>query len=83
MAVLRDVTRIYVFEPFASWKLMRDLRVQSKPKTNGHMNGLANPSKKALQRVNHGITRFAEQGWSLLYYSVQWSFGLVRVSLTL
>ncbi|KAH8830787.1 TLC domain-containing protein [Flagelloscypha sp. PMI_526] len=79
MAVLRDITRIYVFEPFAKWKLMADLRTT---RTNGHTNGHANgngrskPSKKELQKVNHGVVRFAEQGWALIYYTAQWCFGV-------
>ncbi|KAL0577721.1 Sphingosine N-acyltransferase lag1 [Marasmius crinis-equi] len=42
MAVLRDVFRLCVFEPFARWKLYRDLRqnrVTKKMNGNGHANG--------------------------------------------
>ncbi|KAJ7638766.1 TLC domain-containing protein [Roridomyces roridus] len=44
MAVLRDVLRLGVFEPFARWKLTRDLEAKrSKPMNgNGHTNGHAN-----------------------------------------
>lgn len=55
MAVLRDVLRIWVFEPFAEWKLTRDLYSRKRAAiaakalangkgkaTNGHANGAAN-----------------------------------------
>ncbi|EAU84743.1 longevity-assurance protein [Coprinopsis cinerea okayama7 len=130
MAILRDALRLGVFEPFARWKLMRDLRkrniasvpgspVKEKPSTNGHLNGnghVANgnghaangngkthhgnghaangnghiigsgysspaslagkPTTKQLKQVNRSVLRFAEQGWSVVYYTFSWSYGL-------
>ncbi|EDR12841.1 uncharacterized protein LACBIDRAFT_246558 [Laccaria bicolor S238N-H82] len=55
MAVLRDALRLGVFEPFARWKLSRDLD---------------------RKRHQPSVLRFAEQGWSVVYYTIQWSFGL-------
>uniref|UniRef100_D8PRK1 TLC domain-containing protein n=1 Tax=Schizophyllum commune (strain H4-8 / FGSC 9210) TaxID=578458 RepID=D8PRK1_SCHCM len=55
MAVLRDVFRIYLFEPFAHWKLKRDLDEK---------------------RMKRSVLRFAEQGWSAIYYIWQFAFGL-------
>lgn len=101
MAVLRDALRLGVFEPFARWKLMRDLRrkllatSKSKkayanghspngnghhvPNGNGAVNGSANPLKpttKQIKLVERSVMRFAEQGWSVVYYTFSWSYGL-------
>ncbi|KAF8165393.1 TLC domain-containing protein [Crassisporium funariophilum] len=110
MAILRDAFRLLIFEPFARWKLLRDLRkrkrTQDIPKakskglangnghvangnghTNGHSNGHSNghgsngsavvrPTPKEMRQLNRSVLRFAEQGWSVVYYSLQWSFGL-------
>ncbi|KAJ7700033.1 TLC domain-containing protein [Mycena rosella] len=84
MAVLRDVLRLGVFEPFARWKLARDMdskRSKRAMNGNGNGNGTANghangPSKKELRHMNRSVMRFAEQGWSAVYYPLQWSFGL-------
>ncbi|KAM5540340.1 hypothetical protein V8D89_005798 [Ganoderma adspersum] len=90
MAVLRDVTRLYVWEPFARWKLTRDLR-NSKPNKlvhangNGKANGAVNGNGHAAQcfitpaekrKMNRSVMRFAEQGWSVIYYTFSWGFGV-------
>jgi len=31
------------------------------------------------RRIRHSVIRFAEQGWQAIYYSFQWSLGIVRV----
>ena len=102
MAVLRDAARLLALEPFARWKLTKDLqrrRSQSKDtangnghsnggaRSNGFANGVANGNGHATsegviskrdQRVMHrSVLRFAEQGWSFIYYSLQWAYGLV------
>lgn len=87
MAVLRDALRLGVFEPFATWKLSRDLRHRrNQRKLQGQTNGSANgnghstgnqPSKKELKQMRRSVMRFAEQGWSVTYYPLQWCFGLV------
>jgi len=94
MAVLRDAGRLGILEPFARWKLMRDLeerrirRANGKP--NGKVYGVANGNGHAvhangdvyqapateLRLVHRSVLRFAEQGWSVTYYVVQWCFGL-------
>jgi hypothetical protein len=63
-------------------------------KTNGRINGPvttigsaeklvadrpAEHSREA-RRIRHAVVRFAEQGWQVVYYSCQWSLGVVRVS---
>lgn len=32
------------------------------------------------RRIRRAVVRFAEQGWQVVYYSWQWSLGVVRVS---
>ncbi|KAH7908494.1 TLC domain-containing protein [Hygrophoropsis aurantiaca] len=98
MAVLRDISRIYIMEPFAKWKLTRDWKRSKTHLPNGTTNGAANgvtngtangnghsvytngkdphmPPKQA-RKIHRSVLRFAEQGWSAIYYTVQWSFGL-------
>lgn len=104
MAILRDAFRLGVFEPFARWKLTRDLNRRRKEReakkhwTNGHANGngtvhmnghaLANGNstspytQRELHHLNRSVLRFAEQGWSVVYYSLQWCYGLVGPSLS-
>lgn len=95
MAVLRDITRIYLMEPFAKWKLTRDWErsQRAKPKVNGRSNGSVNGSlvascqngeypslpmsKRDARRIHRSMLRFAEQGWSFIYYTINFTFGLV------
>ncbi|KAK7696028.1 hypothetical protein QCA50_000669 [Cerrena zonata] len=97
-AILRDVARVYIMEPFAHWKLTRDLRLKhakavgrANGKANGHSspsktNGVANGNghaapqefvitKAEARHLHRSVIRFAEQGWSFIYYTAQWSFG--------
>lgn len=52
-------------------------------KSNGSANGHASvvdasgPTTKELRQLNRKVMRFAEQGWSVVYYTIQWGFGLV------
>ena len=49
---------------------------------NGHANGnnrVALGTGKKLRQLNRSVLRFAEQGWSVVYYSLQLSFGIVRI----
>lgn len=97
MAILRDLVRVYILEPFAKWKLTRDWERLHPPhlQPNGKQNGVANgnghaehihgeyPSKSAMsprdaRKIHRSVLRFAEQGWSAIYYTLQWSFGFVR-----
>lgn len=118
MAVLRDAFRLALFEPFARWKLGRDLDHRRRKRkllngtanTNGKANGngaVANGTGKAKEngvsngnghshtngnghsypspakeerQMHRSVLRFAEQGWSVVYYTLQWSYGLVRPS---
>ncbi|KAF8138540.1 TLC domain-containing protein [Boletus edulis] len=100
MAVLRDMTRIYLMEPFAKWKLTRDWersqRAKIKLKANGAPNGSVNGSpitngvashkngeyvpltlsKRDARKIHRSMLRFAEQGWSFIYYAVNFAFGV-------
>lgn len=111
MAILRDIARLYLLEPFAEWKLKKDIRRkrgrstplsngfpkdekaplngETKTASNGHVNGNGNTqtvdpfppltlTKREAARMHRSVLRFAEQGWSFIYYTCQWSFGLVR-----
>lgn len=94
MAILRDVIRLWIAEPLAEWKLRRDIRKARAHKTppNGRSPRIPPPElgeKTPLLRTNltrieerimrHKILRFAEQSWSLVYYTIQFCFGLVSV----
>ena len=49
---------------------------------NGHANGndrVALGTRKQLRQLNRSVLRFAEQGWSVVYYSLQLSFGVVGI----
>lgn len=46
---------------------------------NGHSNGVVLGTGKKLRQINRSVLRFAEQGWSVVYYSLQLSFGIVRI----
>ncbi|KAG6812329.1 hypothetical protein H0H92_003413 [Tricholoma furcatifolium] len=87
MAVLRDALRLGFFEPLANWKLTRDLYKRKKlevAKANGHANGSSNgngkavpsPTPKELRKVHRTVLRFAEQGWSVVYYPLQCAYGM-------
>ena len=104
MAVLRDVTRIYLMEPFAKWTLTRDWErsQRKKVKANGVSNGSVNGSsvhngaasykngehapltmsKRDARRIHRSVLRFAEQSWSFIYYTVNFTFGLVSILYT-
>jgi acyl-CoA-dependent ceramide synthase len=95
MAILRDAVRLSIMEPFARWKLSRDLQHRRAQRAKGlsndnvlgeangdsfavHANGNAcQNSQKELRQMHRSVLRFAEQGWSALYYIVQFSYGLV------
>jgi very-long-chain ceramide synthase len=96
MAVARDISRIFLLEPLSRWKLSSDFRrkhaLNNKASGNGHVkaNGSAVPNgklprpqmtPKEKKELNRRVTRFAEQGWSVIYYTLQWAYGLVRWSL--
>ncbi|KAF8556059.1 longevity-assurance protein [Imleria badia] len=98
MAVLRDITRIYLTEPFAKWKLTHDwersqrekIKVNGVPQgsVNGSSvpNGIASPkngehaprtmSKRDARKIQRSILRFGEQGWSFIYFTVSFTFGV-------
>jgi acyl-CoA-dependent ceramide synthase len=118
MAVLRDVVRVYILEPFACWILTRNSRNAKKrvvsaaigaangvstgiingtanggtvPHGNGSANGHTNGShagtngngvhkmgSKEKRQLRKSVLRFAEQGWALTSYTINWAFGLVR-----
>lgn len=93
MAILRDAFRLGFFEPLARYKLYRDLKrkrekvmmaskaIEHKKSLNGngHVNGCVTPpTTKEIRLIERSVMRFAEQGWSVIYYPLQWAFGIVR-----
>lgn len=52
MAILRDLARLYVFEPFARWKLSKDLRAKKLAASKNR--GSSSPSLKA-KLVSNGV----------------------------
>lgn len=56
---------------------------KKEPKSNGAANGNAchadGPviTKKEARKLQRSVLRFAEQGWSVVYYTLQWSYGVV------
>ncbi|KAL5507988.1 LAG1 [Sanghuangporus vaninii] len=92
MALLRDVFRVFFMEPFAHWYLTRrqtyeplkdvaNGSVEDAPLVNG--NGFTIEKSDVLRKrrkeeriVRRSVLRFAEQGWSMVYYTVQWAYGL-------
>lgn len=61
--------------------------VGSSPKANGAGNGVVQGpesvviTRKEARLLNRSVMRFAEQGWSFVYYTLQWLYGLVRLLL--
>jgi acyl-CoA-dependent ceramide synthase len=37
-------------------------------------------NSRELRRIRHATSRFGEQGWQAIYYTTQWSLGMVRFS---
>jgi very-long-chain ceramide synthase len=75
-------------------KLLNKVNGSTNDDTNHHANGNGNANgnghancnnrvvlgtKKKLRQLNRSVLRFAEQGWSVVYYSLQLSFGIVRI----
>ena len=91
MAILRDAFRLWLFEPFARLVLTirRERRRQRRLETkingnakpiangNGHPSGSPIPQNEH-RRIHRSVIRFAEQGWSFVYYTTQCLFGVVR-----
>lgn len=93
MAILRDVTRLFIMEPFAQWYLTRHarheaIRLANSPSTvpllRKQSDGLLEKktdaghlSKRQERQIRRNVLRFAEQSWSMIYYSCLWSYGLV------
>lgn len=84
MAALRDATRLLILEPFAQWCITRNLsyaydgEAVTSPSTGDKASFESlRKARSEERRIKRSVVRFAEQGWSLIYYSLQWSFGLV------
>lgn len=54
MAVLRDATRLGLMEPFARWKLSRDLGILKDSKSNGKPIVVANGNGNGNGHAGHG-----------------------------
>lgn len=52
MAILRDLTRLFIFEPFAHWKLTRDLRAK---KLTASKNGGSWTPPPRPKQVSNGV----------------------------
>jgi len=92
MAVLRDVARLYFFEPLARRQLTKNLKRkkqharEAKGKgtySNGHANGHSVKAEEEFRltrseerQMNRSVVRFAEQGWAFVYYTIQCAFGI-------
>lgn len=84
MAVLRDLFRLRVFEPFARRKLTRDAqRTKGPPGSTAkvHANGTSSLSQQKLtvkerKKLEHAVIRFSEQGWTFVYAMTVWAYGL-------
>jgi len=71
-------------EPFARWFLSRKYAfARDKEATNGGIpddektsHDLARTRKLEDRMIQRSVLRFAEQGWSVIYYSVNFTFGL-------
>lgn len=71
--LLREVTMRYVMSTFARGWLKRSRR-----KERENRGEKVKPMTKLERRkMEHVVTRFAEQGWSFLYCTVFWSLGVV------
>jgi len=87
MAILRDLCRLYIFEPLIRWRLwsLHKARVRmSNGHANGALNGNANGKRngdtshmthREKKDFRHSVTRFAEQGWQAVYYTTSFSYG--------
>jgi acyl-CoA-dependent ceramide synthase len=88
-AILRDILRLHVFEPFASWVLTKELEQKKQRASNAKVNGngiqngnghvpdVAQSARTTQRKLQHSVLRFAEQGWSAVYYPLQFAFGVV------
>lgn len=83
--VLREVLMRYLLAPIAHrWVVHRDLPPGLGPDCKiptNHSVRLRKAGEREMRTRRKEAVRFAEQGWSVLYYLVYWSFGLVSPSL--
>jgi very-long-chain ceramide synthase len=66
------------------------LNVNASGKVNGPVTTIGSAEKlvadrppdksRGAHRIRHAVIRFAEQGWQAIYYLIQWSLGIVRVT---
>ncbi|KAG8927189.1 sphingosine N-acyltransferase lag1 [Tulasnella sp. 418] len=90
-AIAREVIMRWVCAPFMQWWLLREeqQRALARRKStkqsymNGSLaNGVTRPTKPKRTRSQADrmrekkVTRFAEQGWSFVYYTYSWVFGM-------
>lgn len=73
--VLREVFMRLVFAPIARKWVVDAGGGGGAPKAKGAKEVVLGEREMRVRRK--AATRFAEQGWSFLYYVVYWSFGLV------
>ena len=81
--VLRNLSMEYIFSNFARYWLLPPHTLSKLG--NGHTNCSARAddrdsrglTKLERKRLEHSVTRFAEQSWSLVYCTVFWTLGVV------
>ena len=78
--ILREIAMRYIFARFARWWLESSWRAEQRGKKQQKGAAAAGPprpmTKIEKRRLEHTVTRFAEQGWSFLYCTVFWSLGM-------
>lgn len=75
LVVLREAAMRLVFAPCARRWVVDAQLAPSAAATDGKPARV--PTAKQVRRQQKAATRFAEQGWSALYYTIFWSFGVV------
>lgn len=74
LVVMREIAMRAVFAPLGR----RFIVEEGAPAKQRSTKGARRLTPKEVRRRQKKAIRLAEQGWSMLYYTVYWSFGLVR-----
>jgi hypothetical protein len=86
----RDWRRRQAFKSGSATPDSKASNVKTNERINGRVTTIGSAEKLVAdrpaehspeaRRIRHAVVRFAEQGWQVVYYSWQWSLGLVRAS---
>jgi acyl-CoA-dependent ceramide synthase len=74
--VLREIMLRYILSAFARAWLMSSYR-KSKGASKSETGRDRRMKRRDRKKMEHTVTRFAEQGWSFIYCTVFWSMGMV------